>query len=204
MRHLRVVPMRRTPTLAHGVAAVAIIVAHVASLRWLADGTTPVTPDREEALRPETLTAFLLPSQRPLPDAVPLPQLHLTEASFDDTAPTQMIFGDPDWDLVPGVIGAVSTPHPVLSQNDDTDLFARRAGLQPGEAMTVVLSVQVLAEGSVGQMSVMSSSGNPAVDEEAMSYILSLGWIPGSRNRHATDMQIAWPVTLAANRTPLP
>jgi TonB family protein len=204
MRHLRVVPIQRTPTLAHSVAAVVIIAAHIASLRWLVDSTTPVTRNQEEAVDPETLTAILLPPQRPPPGAMPLPQLHLTEVRFDDTAPTQMVFGDADWDLVPGVIGAVSTPRPVLSENNDTDLFARRAGLKPGEAMTVVLSVQVLAEGSVGQLSVISSSGNPAMDEEAMSYVLSLRWIPGSHNRHATDMQIAWPVTLVADGSPSP
>lgn len=48
------------------------------------------------------------------------------------------------------------------------DNFNEAAGLQPGEAQTVVLSVQVLADGSVGQMSVISSSGNLAVDEEAL------------------------------------
>jgi TonB family protein len=196
--------MQRTPTLARGAAAIAIFAAHVASLSWLAGGANPVTQVREEAVNPETLTAFLLPRQRPPPDAVPFPQLHLTQVSFNDTAPTQMVFGDPDWDLVPGVIGAMSTPHPDSRDTQDTDLFAGRAGLHPGEAETVVLSVQVLADGSVGQLSVISSSGNPAVDEEAMSYVLSLHWIPGSRNRHATDMRISWPVTLVADASPGP
>ena len=115
-----------------------------------------------------------------------------------------MVFGDPDLDVVPGVIGAVSAPHPESIPPRDTDLFALRAGLQPGEAQSVVLSVQVLADGSVGQLSVISSSGNAAVDEEAMRYVLSLDWIPGSRNRHATEMQISWPVTLVARDSTSP
>jgi TonB family protein len=184
--------------------AIAVIATHGALITWWAVDRAPEPLAETQASDPESFIAFLLPRERPPPDAVPLPQLHLPQVRVDDTAPTQLVFGDPDWDLVPGVIGAVSAPHPDSTQSRDTDLFAIRAGLQPGQVQNVVLSVQVLADGSVGQLSVISSSGNPAVDEEAMSYVLSLQWTPGSRNRHATDMRISWPVTLVANASAIP
>lgn len=76
--------------------------------------------------------------------------------------------------------GAVSVA-PQLLDADRPDVvpFARKAGLLPGESAVVVLNVEVLADGRVGQVQVDTSSGSDQIDQVAMEYARLLAWIPG-------------------------
>lgn len=70
---------------------------------------------------------------------------------------------------------------PRLLDDDPPDmaLYARLAGLRPGESAVVVLRIEVLADGRVGQVEVDVSSGSRQVDEAALAYVQALKWIPG-------------------------
>ena len=57
--------------------------------------------------------------------------------------------------------------------------FLQQAGLLPGESAVVVLRVEVLADGHVGQVQVDVSSGSKQVDETAIAYVRALAWVPG-------------------------
>jgi TonB family protein len=62
---------------------------------------------------------------------------------------------------------------PQLLDTDPPDMapFARQAGLRPGESAVVVLRVEVLPDGHVGQVEVDVSSGSRQMDEAAMAYV---------------------------------
>ncbi len=120
---------------------------------------------------------------------------------MDSLALRAIRFFDPNADLVPGVISPISTPQPMPSETVDPQWYALRAGMTAGEAATVMLSVEVLADGSVGDVSVTRSGGSAAIDEEAIAYIRRLQWIPGSVHRHARTMRIRWEVVLAVAST---
>lgn len=131
-----------------------------------------------------------------LTDVVPLPQVKWRVPPIDRPTLTQVRFVDPDADLVHGVIAPASAPREDPARRIDMEFYAYQAGLVAGQAATVVLSIEVRADGTVGDVSVLNSSGNVAVDEEAIVYVHMLHWIPGSVNRHARAMRIRWPVTL--------
>ena len=57
--------------------------------------------------------------------------------------------------------------------------FARQGGLLPGESAVVVLRIEVLSDGQVGQVQVDVSSGSRQVDAAAMDYVRTLAWLPG-------------------------
>jgi TonB family protein len=189
--------MRSPCSLTRGAAASIILGVHCGLLICLTNGGGSDPPSGPQAFESDEPPAAILAATRPPREATPLPLVHLSRIPFDETALTQIQFGDPDWDVVPGVISPVSFPHP--AETSATSLFASRAGLAPGEAKTVVLNLEVLADGSIGQLAVVTSSGDAAVDQEAERYVLSLKWVPGSRNRHAMAMHIMWTVTLIAS-----
>jgi TonB family protein len=109
---------------------------------------------------------------------------------------TQIVFEEPEPDDVPGIIGATSAPHPFGLPAALSALHAARAGLLAGESITVVLSVEVLPDGSVGQVSVQSSSGNPSADLEALALARDMRWVPGTLRRHAVSMRVQYSMTL--------
>ncbi len=129
---------------------------------------------------------------------VPLPVLHLSSPHPTQPTLVNVTFEDPDADIVPGVTAATSAPHPDPADRIDETLFALRAGLMTGESVTIVLRVDVLPDGSIGDVSVQSSSGNPAADLEALALARARRWIPGTLHQHAVAMRIQYVVTLTA------
>ena len=89
---------------------------------------------------------------------------------------------------------------PQLLDTDPPDMapFARQAGLLPGESAVVVLRVEVLPDGHVGQVEVDVSSGSRQVDEAAMAYVQSLAWVPGRLHGMETRTWVRQGVRLAA------
>ena len=65
--------MPRRPSLAHGIAAILVIAAHGALISGWVDDSTPEPLGQAEPPDTELINVFLLPRQRPAPDAAPLP-----------------------------------------------------------------------------------------------------------------------------------
>ncbi len=176
------------------VIGTAVVLAHGLCLGSLAS-------PRERAPEPSELTmsaVIIRESMDPRStDTTVLPALRLVTPSIGIGSLVDVRFDDPDADLVPGVTAEVSAPHPSTSQDTSAASFALRAALQPGTSVTVILSVEVLPDGSAGQVSVVAGSGNALVDAQATAYVRALRWIPGSVHRHATIMRIQFPVTLS-------
>jgi TonB family protein len=124
--------------------------------------------------------------------------MRLSSPGLEIPALTGVTFEDPDADVVPGIIGGASAPQPLEPPRDEAALHAARAGLVSGESVTVVLSVEVRSDGSVGQVSLLNPSGNSSVDLEAMAFARSVHWVPGTVNRHATAMRVQYTMTLSA------
>jgi TonB family protein len=185
--------VRARPVIVSAVGAI-----HIGLILWMAHPMLKCAI-ADTSQEPITLISVLHFDKPPVPDMVPIPEVQLKKIEFEAEIPMHIVFGDPDWDAVPGITGIVSTPHPVGSGERTMRSFAKMAGLAAGDIATVVLGVEVLADGSVGEVSVIISSGNGAADVAAVGYVESMRWTPGSRDHHATEMKIRWPVTLIAS-----
>jgi TonB family protein len=179
------------------VAGAAVVTTHTAALSVLLHkwGQPAVQSIHEEEVGPHRATVFFVEPAR-AHDAAILPEMHLLSPTLDQTI-TNVTFEDPDADLVPGIIGPSSAPQPDLTVVVDPAPYALRAGLNTGEAVTVILAVEVLADGSAGQVIVVTGTGNSMIDAAAMEYARSLRWIPATMNRRAKVTRITFPVTLS-------
>jgi protein TonB len=74
--------------------------------------------------------------------------------------------------------------------------YNTQAGLLPGEGATVILRIEVLANGEPGRMAIDVSSGSQQVDTAAMDYARQLRWFAGRTNEKAEAMWIRWSVRL--------
>jgi TonB family protein len=75
----------------------------------------------------------------------------------------------------------------------------RRSGVHLERSMTVVLALDIAANGTVQAIAVEQTSGDPAVDEAAINYARACRWIPGLENGQQAAMRIRFPVTLHAS-----
>ena len=89
---------------------------------------------------------------------------------------------------------------PQLLDREPLDMapFARRAGLLPGESAVVVLRMEILPDGGVGQVQVDVSSGSRQVDEAAMAYAKVQAWVPGRLHGIEESTWVRYGVRLAA------
>jgi TonB family protein len=95
--------------------------------------------------------------------------------------------------------GAVSVAPRMLDGSlSDLKVYARRAGLQPGQSAFVVLLIEVLPDGRVGQVQVDVSSGLEQVDLAAVEYARSLEWIGGRSADNEYSIRIRYGVRLSA------
>ncbi len=74
--------------------------------------------------------------------------------------------------------------------------LAQRAGLHAQEQVTVLLRIEILATGQVGEVVVERSGGTPAMDAAAMDYVRMLHWIAGRRGGEPAACIIRWGVRL--------
>jgi TonB family protein len=144
----------------------------------------------------ESLIATFIPAAPQPPDSLPLPIVHFQTPEVDTSIATGLVFTDPDAGKVPGVVGPMSVPYPVATDEQSRGFYSKRAGLRPGDVRTVVLNVQVLADGSIGDVTVATTSGDADADQQAIDYIRTVTWMPGSINQQASDMRIRYVVTL--------
>jgi hypothetical protein len=177
------------------IAGVAVIIAHCVAILILVQGRGQVglqaTP---EDVSRQTTVSFIEPAR--VPDAVILPEVRLASPTLDKTRITNVVFDDPDANLLAGIIGPASAPQLDPAVVVDPIRYALRAGLNTGEAITVILAVEVLVDGSAGQVIVVTGTGNSLIDRAAIDYARSLRWIPATINRRATVTRITFPVTL--------
>jgi len=132
-------------------------------------------------------------------DVVATPEVKLTTLRSNVAELTQVRFEDAEQGDVADVVATASAPRltETCAQVCDPSRFVANAGLAPGQAVTIVLVIEVLADGSTGSTDVFKSSGNSAADAAAVQYARSLHWVPGTRDRQALSMRIRFPVTLA-------
>ncbi len=136
--------------------------------------------------------------QSPKWDTVPAPQMEMESVPVDVNGPRLVQFDDAEDDSLSGVIGPASAPRLSRFQSVDVGDFARRAAIMPGHPLTVVLSVQVSADGGASAVDVVRSCGQTAGDRSAIDYALLLRWIPGTVDRVARSMRVILPVILVA------
>jgi TonB family protein len=168
-------------------------------LGWLLTWTSPYghEPEAPETYSP-VITGFILEEQRAL-DKLPIAEVSLKTPRIDLQSITQVQFESAEWGDISGVTASSSAPQLSQFQPVTSALFARRAGLAPGHAASVVLVVEILPDGTVGSVQVTRSFGDPTVDAAAVAYARRLRWIPGTQNHQAQAMRISLPVTLVGS-----
>jgi TonB family protein len=176
--------------------AVTILVVHVAALEatdrlFFRHGAAM----QSTAVAPALDTRIII--QAAVRETVPIPEVHFHLIEADVTSVRMIRFDDADAGDISGVIGSRSSPQLARTQLADPELYARRGGITPGHAATALLAMEVLADGSVGYVALLRSSGNPAIDVAALEYARMLRWTPGTVDHQARSMRITLPVTLA-------
>ena len=181
-----------------GLIAAVVTIAHALALSWLLIPRFHFQRDLPAPLQtPVMVVGFIKDEQTQ--DTVPIPEVTLATPRMDLKAITMVQFESDDWGDISGVIASASAPTLSRFQPVDPAAFARRAGLPPGQAASVVLTVEVLPDGTVGTVEIARGFGDVAVDAAAVAYGRSLRWIPGTRGHHAEAMRITLPVTLVWN-----
>jgi TonB family protein len=95
---------------------------------------------------------------------------------------------------------AASVAAPSLDPEPSVDLYPYivEAALLPGEGATVVLRIEVLEDGSAGQIAIDVSSGSNQVDRAAIAYARAHHWAPAMVAGAPHSMWIRWGVRLQA------
>jgi TonB family protein len=130
-------------------------------------------------------------------DTVPVPEVTPPRVRFESLE--RVRFESVDWGDISNITAPASAPTLSRFQPVDPAVFARLAGLRAGQVASVVLTVEVLPDGTVGSVEVTRGMGDSAVDAAAVAYVRHLRWIPGTREHHAEAMRISLPVTLVWN-----
>jgi TonB family protein len=129
-------------------------------------------------------------------DGVPLPEVQLDTVPVGLNDLKLIQFEDPDQYDLSSIVGSASAPRLARVQEVQAVDFARRAHIELGHPKTILLSVEVREDGTVGSIDVARSSGDPVADEAAIDYALSLHWIPGTADHEPRSMRVILPVTL--------
>jgi TonB family protein len=80
----------------------------------------------------------------------------------------------------------------------DLAVYSARASLPPGQIATVVILVDIAADGRVTRAMVVRSTGNASADAAALDYAREIGWIAGRIAGEPRPMQASLSVTLGA------
>jgi TonB family protein len=177
------------------VVGASVLLVHLAALATLCGLVVKATP-RASSSQDTVAHAFIV-VQRPEADTAPIPEIHIHPIRIDLNALQMIRFEDPDPLDISGIIGASSAPQLSTVQLVDSEDYASRVGVQPGHSATVLLAIEVLRDGSVGEVSLIRGSGSPAADSAAIEYAHLLRWTPGTVDHQAQVMRITFPVTLS-------
>jgi TonB family protein len=93
---------------------------------------------------------------------------------------------------------AIATPS--LRPDNPVSLtpYIAQAALLPGEGATVVLKIEVLANGEPGRIDIDTTSGSRQVDQAAIDYARQQRWYAGRVGDVPQPMWIRWGVRLQA------
>jgi TonB family protein len=174
-----------------------VVIAHVTVLGSLTSWTTQGARERApQDQYPAVITGFIIDDSRPR-DRVPIAEVVLSTPKIELQSITEVQFESAEWGDISHVVAPSSAPQLSRFQPVSPSQFARRAGLAAGQAASVVLTVEVLPDGTVGGIELTRGSGNPAADAAAIAYARRLRWIPGTHDRQAQVMRISLPIVLA-------
>ena len=174
--------------------ATTVAMVHVAVVAFLANLAIHVQRDASFPSEDPTMVVFI--AEQPTRDVEPIPEVALATPRTTLNAITMIQLESEDWGDISGVVAPCSAPTLSRFQPVSAAAFARRAGLRQGQAASVVLTIEVLPDGTVGMIEVAKGFGDPAVDAAAVAFARSLRWIPGTRDHQAEAMHINVPVTL--------
>jgi TonB family protein len=139
-------------------------------------------------------------SPDPQPIAVELLSLDLQTPPADASSPSAT---DLPAKLVAPLLPMDAIPAPQSeSPRIDPDVqlhtaaFASRAQLRPGEVATVILLLQIGADGTVLSAEVVRGNGSEAASEAALDYARATRWIPGTVDGEPRAMQASLTVIL--------
>ncbi|MEP7246848.1 MAG: TonB family protein [Gammaproteobacteria bacterium] len=178
------------------LVALAVLVAHACAI-----GICLITGDfdsnRPVEAPARTAVLVQITGQAESQDTAPLPDVALVSVMLRERNLVSLRFEDLDAGDVAGVIGKSSVPRLSRMQSVDVADFARRAGVRPGDPMTVVLTIEVLQNGSVGEVQLVRSCGTLSADSAAVDYARSLQWTPATFDGVARRVRIRFPVVLS-------
>jgi periplasmic protein TonB len=159
---------------------------------------TPTDPQPPKRVVIDDVTIEPRPLQ---PTVVPIVDEFPVEPS--DTAPYAPVPSTPGDFFTPGDV--VAPPQPVVIE---PRIDARRGLSEPfyppqvireGGEGTVLLSIQILADGRVGQVKLDRSSGHPKLDESALREAKKWRFVPGTSDGKPMAMWKQLPVTFRLN-----
>lgn len=136
----------------------------------------------EISLAPAPAPAPSLASLEPVPFELPAPTLPEIEDDAQVAEPQ------------PRQPAQFSPPRTAGGGAENLAQFAQSAALSPGQMARVILRVEVLRDGSTGDVKVDTASGNDAADQAAIRYVRSLEWIPASQDGEPVTMVVRFPV----------
>jgi TonB family protein len=180
------------------VLALMVVGVHLAAMTLLIQRTTSRNEDLAATELPNVMTGIVI-VQKTAKNAVPVPEVLLQNPRVTPPSITEVRFESSEWGDISGVVAAASAPQLSRLQPVSVDTFARRAGLKDGQAASVVLTVEILPDGTVGRVELLQGSGNPDADVAAVAYARELRWIPGTLDHRAQVMRINLPVTLVGS-----
>jgi hypothetical protein len=175
-----------------------LVLAFHAALLWAGSTLTNLSPrPLTTDLQPSVQVTVIEPPPRHGRDFVMLPELSWERPTLGDRSISAIRFKDPDEGFLKGIVGSVSAPELDPAVRVESKPYAEQAGLIAGTAVTVVLAIEVQADGTAGEITVVSGPKDSMIDMAAIEYARALKWIPGTLGRRPQAMRINFPVTLA-------
>jgi periplasmic protein TonB len=189
---------------ARSFALAFIIVLHVG----LYAAFTSMSPPREAARVPPDIEFIPIENKRVKnPEPMPLPggQIEITAATPTSVPRPDLTIDSSDWKVapVPAPIDASDAPiaAPVVVEPQIDTRRGLREPIYPASEIrlnhsgTVVLLVEVLPSGKIGNVRLSRSSGYPKLDEAAMRAAREWRLTPGTHDGVATTMWKEVPIT---------
>jgi TonB family protein len=176
------------------LAALLVLAAHLVAVSAVI-GSGRLAPQHASP-QPDSaaIVTNVMMERRPDLDLIPMPAVYLDTIVVNTDALTQVRFDDPEQGDISGVTGLASAPR--LTQSAHALLEARWAKGMQGHILTVLLTIEVSAAGVVDSAVVARGCGNPSVDAQALQFVRTLAWVPGTVDHHAQPVRIQFPVTL--------
>jgi hypothetical protein len=145
------------------------------------------------------MTIFLIPAIKDGNGSLPGPDLSMLVVPIDAPLPALQLDAPAiAYDVARNAGAGVAAPS--LRPDNAVGLapFIAQAALLPGEGATVVLKIEVLANGEPGRIDIDTTSGSQQVDQAAIDYARQQRWYAGRIGDVIQAMWIRWGVRLQA------